>query len=247
MPSKRLGAGVVSDDGDGVRISSGRLSVASPSGSAVNSRRHHHQPVRGEVLGWTPNTGMGGALSTLGDDEQLGARLRALRQAKGLSAREAADRAGVTAAYFSRLENGKVSPTVASLTRIMHALGEPVATLFGGDDTSDSPVVRHADRQLVRSHGVKDYRVTPSWADRLEILETVVAAGKGSGAEPYAHPGDQECVLIMDGKLDVWLGDRRHQLTAGDSITFSCRVPHRWRNPGRASARALWVITPSSY
>jgi hypothetical protein len=50
MPSKRLGAGVVSDDGDGVRISSGRLSVASTSGSAVNSRRHHHQPVRGEAL-----------------------------------------------------------------------------------------------------------------------------------------------------------------------------------------------------
>jgi transcriptional regulator with XRE-family HTH domain len=57
------------------------------------------------------------------DNEAIGARLREIRQAKGLSAREAAERAGVTPAYLSRLETGKLSPTVASVSRVMQALG----------------------------------------------------------------------------------------------------------------------------
>jgi transcriptional regulator with XRE-family HTH domain len=181
------------------------------------------------------------------DNEAIGARLREIRQAKGLSAREAAERAGVTPAYLSRLETGKLSPTVASLSRVMQALGEPVAALFGTGDASDSPVVRRADRQVVRSHGVDDFRVTPSWADRLEILETVISPGRGSGPQPYAHPGDQECVVVLDGSLTMWLAEAEYRLEVGDSITFSCRVPHRWRNPGRSQARLLWVITPSTY
>ena len=47
-----------------------------------------------------------------------------------MSAREVADRAGVSPAYLSRLENGRVSPTVANLARLVAAMGETMATLF---------------------------------------------------------------------------------------------------------------------
>lgn len=192
-------------------------------------------------------THSGGALSELEGEEHIGARLRAIRQTKALSGREVAERAGVTAAYLSRLENGKISPTVASLTRVMQALGESVAALFDDTTNVDTPIVRRADRHLVRSHGVEDYRVTPRWADRLEILETVVAPGNGSGNEPYAHPGDQECVIVLDGTLRIWLAERDYTLELGDSITFACRTPHRWFNPSDTPARAFWVITPATY
>ncbi len=187
------------------------------------------------------------ALATSDDSDEIGARLRSIRQAKGISARDLADRAGVTAAYISRLENGKMSPTVASLSRVMQALGESVGALFGQGSDDDEPVVRSDQRRLVRSHGVDDYRITPTWADRLEVLETVVAAGKGSGPSPYSHPGDQECVLVMEGSLTIWLSDVKHVLAAGDAITFACRVPHRWSNPTRKVTRVLWIITPATY
>ncbi|WP_169736713.1 helix-turn-helix domain-containing protein [Pseudonocardia spinosispora] len=180
------------------------------------------------------------------DTDQVGVRLRALRQAKGLSARDLADRAGVTPAYLSRLETGKVSPTVATLSRVVQALGESVGALFD-DAREDGALVRAADRQVVRNHGVDDYRVTPSWADRLEVLETVVQPGQGSGTAAYTHPGDQECVLVLDGSLTMWLADVEYTLHPGDSLTFACRTPHRWTNQTPTVTRALWIITPATY
>lgn len=185
-------------------------------------------------------------MSSPGDD-QIGGRLKAVRMSKGMSAREVAERAGVTAAYISRLENGRMSPTVASLSRVMQALGESVGALFGDAAGVASPVVRRDQRHLVRSHGVEDYRVTPRWADRLEVLETVVAPGEGSGRGSYTHPGDQECVLALEGALAIWLDEVEYELEAGDSITFACRTPHRWSNLAASPTRALWIITPATY
>jgi transcriptional regulator with XRE-family HTH domain len=65
---------------------------------------------------------------------EVGPRLRQLRERKSLSARQVAELAGVTPAYLSRLENGRVSPTVATLARLVAAMGETMATLF-----SDAP------------------------------------------------------------------------------------------------------------
>lgn len=194
-----------------------------------------------------PDATQGDALSRPDDAEQIGRRLRGIRQAKGISARDLAERAGVTAAYLSRLENGKVSPTVASLTRVMQALGESVGALFGQSAGGEGPVVRAAERQLVRTHGVEDYRITPASADRLEVLETIVAPGRGSGPNPYSHPGDQECVLVLEGSLTLWLADDKYTLRADDAITFACRLPHRWANTTKSTVRALWIITPATY
>lgn len=184
--------------------------------------------------------------SESGEPDRVGSRLREIRHAKGMSARDLAERAGVTAAYISRLETGKISPTVASLSRVMQALGESVGALF---ETShdQGPVVRADQRQLVRSHGVEDYRITPAWADRLEVLETIIQPGRGSGPSPYSHPGDQECVLLLDGSLTIWLDETSHILQTGDALTFACRSPHRWTNPTKTVARALWIITPATY
>lgn len=180
------------------------------------------------------------------DSNQVGERLRHLRQARGVSARELADRAGVTPAYISRLETGKVSPTVTTLTRVMQALGAPVAALFGAPQ-EEGPLVRAQDRRVVRNHGVEDYRVTPGWADRLEVLETVVQPGQGSGDTAYTHPGDEECVLVLAGELTIWLAEVEYVLRVGDAVTFACRSPHRWRNDTDGVTRALWMITPATY
>ena len=164
-----------------------------------------------------------------------------------MSARQVAELAGVSAAYLSRLENGRVSPTVATLSRVVSAMGQTMATLFQEATGERTTVVRAAERHRVRSRGVLDFQVTPGWASRLEILESVVDPGQGSSSRLHTHAGDEECVLVLEGELDLWLGTARHHLMAGDSATFECRSPHRWRNPSSAPSRVLWVFTPASY
>ncbi|GAA0896298.1 cupin domain-containing protein [Pseudonocardia zijingensis] len=176
----------------------------------------------------------------------LGARLRALRARHGLSARQVAEAAAVSPAYLSRLEHGKVSPTVDTLTRVVQAMGESVASLFV-DDSGGGPVVRRSARRTVHHRGVADEILTPPHATRLEVLETVIEPGAGSGPDDYHHPGDEECVVVLDGALVMWLDGERHDLATGDAITFACRTPHRWANPAARPARVLWVITPASY
>ena len=184
--------------------------------------------------------------STGSDAQHVGTRIRQLRQAKGLSGRELADRAGLTPSYISRIENGKVSPTVATLGKTVQAMGETFASLFG-DAQADGPVVRAQDRIPLRSRGVDDYRVSPAWASRLVVVESVVQPGQASGTKPHTHPGDEECVLVVEGHLMVWLDGNEYLLNPGDSATYLCRLPHRWRNPDRESSRLLWIITPAIY
>jgi transcriptional regulator with XRE-family HTH domain len=181
------------------------------------------------------------------DDGEVGARLRQLREQKGMSARQVAELAGVTAPYLSRLENGRVSPTVASLARLVAAMGETMATLFQEPPGPDEVVVRRADRHLMRSQGVLDSQVTPGWAKRLEILESLVEPGRGSSGSLHTHAGDEECVIVLEGQLTLFLGSDRFDLEAGDSATFDSRTPHRWRNPSTGQSRVLWVITPAAY
>jgi transcriptional regulator with XRE-family HTH domain len=170
-----------------------------------------------------------------------------LREQKALSARQVAELAGVSAAYLSRLENGRVSPTVATLSRLVSAMGETMATLFQEPPGEHPTVVRVGERHLMRTRGVLDSQVTPGWAKRLEILESLVEPGQGSSSRLHTHAGEEECVLVLEGELDLWLGTERHHLTTGDSATFDCRTPHRWRNPSAEPSRVLWIFSPASY
>jgi len=174
----------------------------------------------------------------------VGGRVRELRVGRGLSARVVAARAGITPAYLSRLENDKVSPTISTLTRVLQAIGVSAGQLFAAKE-GDDLVVRASERRRVESQGVSDHLLTPDRAQRLRVLETVIAVGADSGAESYTHGGDEECVVVLEGGLRVWVDGRVHVLAAGDAITFACRRPHRWANGDSVPARVLWVVTPA--
>jgi transcriptional regulator with XRE-family HTH domain len=179
-------------------------------------------------------------------DQPVGARIRALREARRMSARELSARAGVSPAYLSRLENGRLSPTVSTLTRVMQALGEPVSRVFGDDDVL-GPVVRVKDRRVIRNRGVDDFLLSPTRSGRLEVIETLIQPGEGSGTPAYSHPGDEECIVVLEGTLRVWVDGDQYDLDPGDAITFPCRSPHRWLNPAKSRTRAMWVLTPAGY
>src|SRR5690242_7024154 len=86
-------------------------------------------------------------VSSTPDEGEVGPRLRQLREQKAMSARQVAELAGVSPAYLSRLENGRVSPTVATLARLVAAMGETMATLFQDTPSSEPMVVRHRSEE----------------------------------------------------------------------------------------------------
>ena len=61
-----------------------------------------------------------------------------------------------------------------------------------------------------------------------------------SGGKAMEHPGE-ELVLLLEGKLEFEVDGETFSLAAGDSLHFRTDRPHRWRNPGRQPARAVWM------
>jgi transcriptional regulator with XRE-family HTH domain len=182
------------------------------------------------------------------DEHELGRRLRSLREDRSLSLRTVAEAAGVSVSFLSQVERGIASPSVASLRRIAEALGESVGSLFEGPAVTGR-LVRVGDRRrLVHpQRRWEDVLLTPPSAKRLQVILSTVEAESGSGAEPYTHDSDEECVIVLRGSLEFWVENERFDLREGDALLFESRRPHRNRNPGPGKAEVLWVITPPSY
>jgi transcriptional regulator with XRE-family HTH domain len=182
------------------------------------------------------------------DEARLGARLRSLREGRGLSMKALADAAGVSESFLSQVERGAANPSVASLRRIAQGLGTSVGSLFE-DGGSSGRLTRAADRPRLTHPQRKweDFLLTPPSSQRLQVILSVIEPDEGSGDEPYSHDSDEECVIVLKGSLEFAVGDERYLLEEGDSLVFGSRTPHWNRNPGPSKAEVLWITTPPSY
>ncbi len=179
----------------------------------------------------------------------LGSRLRRNRRERNLTIRDVARRSGLTESFVSQVERARVNPSVASLQSIAQALGTPLGRLFDESEPPTGRVVRRAQRAKLSYPGLKatDYLLSPDLSGRLEVIWAEAGPGGGSGEDLYQHEGEEECVVVIKGRMEIWVGHERYLLAPGDAITFSSRIPHRWKNTGRGTLEAIWAITPPSY
>lgn len=180
--------------------------------------------------------------------ETLGQTIRRTREKRGQSLKQIGEATGLTQSFLSQVENNRTSPSVASLRKIAEALGTSIGTFFGGGSPNGRLVRKETRAVLMHpKRRWRDSLLTPSLTGKLQVIFTEIEAGGGSGDEPYSHESDEECVVLLKGKLDFWVGDEHYRMKVGDSLTFESRIPHKNRNPGPGRAEVLWVMTPPSY
>jgi transcriptional regulator with XRE-family HTH domain len=179
---------------------------------------------------------------------QLGTRIRALRQARRLTLRDVAERAGVTESFLSQVERDVTSPSIATVHRIARALGLSIAQLFA-DDGDTGRVVRREARRRVSYPGLRsvDEFLTSNMAGRLQVIMSTIEPGGGTGEEPYTHDSDEEVVVVLAGVLDLWVAEEHYVLREGDAITFPSRLPHWNANHGEDPVQVLFCLTPPSF
>ncbi|MEX2011987.1 MAG: cupin domain-containing protein [Chloroflexota bacterium] len=181
-------------------------------------------------------------------DLQLGSRIRALRQGRRMTLRALSARAGVTESFLSQVEREVTSPSIASVQRIAHALDLSIAQLFA-EEPSPGRVVRREARRRVATPGLKavDEFLTTNMAGKLQVIMSTIQPGGGTGEEPYTHDSDEEVVIVLEGVLDLWVGDEHYALREGDAIAFQPRLPHWNVNEGTEPAIVLFCVTPPSF
>jgi transcriptional regulator with XRE-family HTH domain len=180
----------------------------------------------------------------------IGPRVRALRDAMGLSLRDLAQRTGVSAPMLSQVERGETSPTLAVAARIAAGLELTLSQLLRLDEAEGVTVVRRDERRGggARAAGHSYEIVTPPLpGQRAEVSSHVLAAGAstgGPGDPPMHEPGSRETAVVTDGCVRLVVGEAHYDLDTGDSVTFDADLPHHFENPtDTGEARFLSVVS----
>ncbi|WP_312846078.1 XRE family transcriptional regulator [Variovorax sp. MHTC-1] len=162
---------------------------------------------------------------------EVGAQVRALRLAAGVSAGKVAAASGISASMLSRIERGLVSPSVDTLYRIARGLNVPISRFFGDQpgrtDFSHVPAGRGV--QVDRVGAVANYR--------YELIGHILSGNLFvepyfvtllPGAEPYVtfqHPG-HKFLYLLSGEVSYRYGTKVVQLRVGDSLLFDATALH---------------------
>jgi transcriptional regulator with XRE-family HTH domain len=186
--------------------------------------------------------------ATASDPVLIGPRVRALRDAMGLSLRDLAERTGVSAPMLSQVERGETSPTLAVASRIAAGLELSLSQLLRLDEGDGVTVVRSGAR-LSGGNAGRGHRyeilTPPIPGQRAEVSIHVLAAAAataGPGDPPMHEPGARETAVVLDGEVRLVCAGEAYELAEGDAVTFDADLPHHFENPGGGEARMLSVV-----
>lgn len=185
----------------------------------------------------------------------IGARLKAMRSASALSQRQLAERARVPHAQISNVEKNKISPSIATLRKILNGLGVSMADFFEPErQVSPGPFFKAdelldltskvAMNAIGNGTGRMTFRQIGNARDHnLQILHEVYEPDSDTGETLLQH-GSSEGGFVVEGELEVTVGDQVRVLRPGEAYLFDSRVPHRFRNISSDRTVVISACTP---
>jgi transcriptional regulator with XRE-family HTH domain len=179
---------------------------------------------------------------------RLAARVRGLRVARGLTLDGLAARAGVSRSMLSLVERGEASPTAAVLDRIAAGLGVTIASLFGDDARAGaSPLSRRSEQESWRDPETGYVRRNLSPAGHHSPIELVEVRLPPHARVAYdggitRAVGISQQVWLLEGRLELTVGEARHLLDVGDCLAMRLDRPITFRNPAEYTARYLVAL-----
>jgi len=181
----------------------------------------------------------------------IGEKLRGLRLKKKIGLVELGRHTGLSAAMLSKVESGKLFPTLPTLLRISLVFSVGLEYFFTDDRKRKVvAVVRRAER--------KRFPERPSGGDISFYFESLDFAAverklnayyaefqplNAGEVRPHQHPG-AEFLFVLRGKLEMRIAGDDHILQTRDSIYFDSTLPHSYRRVGPRSCAAIVVTVP---
>lgn len=181
-------------------------------------------------------------------EADIGSRIKSLRQSNHLTLRQLADKVGCSDAYLSQIENGRVSPSIASLKRIAEGLKSKITDFFV-ESQDDDPVVLRPDQRVTLSlerwnARIQSLVINPK-NKRMHPFFTTIEPGGGSHGL-YSHVGE-EFGIVLKGELEIDLDGAIHLVKQNESFYYNSSQPHSWTNPGNEETVVVWVISPPTF
>ena len=188
---------------------------------------------------------------------EIGGKLKAVREMRGLSQRDLAGRAGLTNGAISLIEQNKSSPSVASLKRLLDAIPMTMSEFFSEFEETGTPKYFHTRDEFVElspqdvGYGVTAQRVSlrqvgDASRHALQMLHETYPVGADTGPDMLTHDGEESGVVVT-GIIEVTVADQVRVLNPGDGYLFDSKLPHRFRNIGEEPCVIISACTPPSF
>jgi transcriptional regulator with XRE-family HTH domain len=184
-------------------------------------------------------------------DYAIGDKLRALRLKKKMGLVELGRHTGLSAAMLSKVERGKLFPTLPTLLRIALVFSVGLEYFFSDDQKRHVvAIVRRAQRKRFpeRPDGrdISFYFESLDFAAVERKLNAYYAKFQPlqPGKARLHHHTGVEFLSVLRGKLELHIGTEDQILESGDSIYFDSSLPHSYRRVSQKPCSAIVVTVP---
>ncbi len=164
-------------------------------------------------------------------EEALGAQVRSLRKHAELTVADLAHTAAISPGMLSKIENGQISPSLATIQALAQALNVPITQLFAAfDERRDCSYVKAGQGLNIERRGTKvghQYSLLGHALGGPVVMEPYLIT-LSEGAAPYTgfrHSGT-EFIYMLSGEVAYRHGDQSYHLQPGDAILFDSAALH---------------------
>lgn len=180
----------------------------------------------------------------------VGEKIKILREQKGLLLKDVADRTGFSTALISQMENHLVSPSLGTLIKLAKALDVKVGDFFGISHDDPYTIVRKDEQKTVSRFASKEgvkygYSYGSLGFDlknrHMEPFIVTLEPATIKTSKTSTHEGE-EFIYVLEGEMEVILGNHRDVLYPGDSIYYDSTIPHRVQCHQQRNTKILAVL-----
>lgn len=179
----------------------------------------------------------------------VGERVKAVREQRNLSLQDISQRTDLSVSLLEQIENGTVAPPLGTVIKLAKALDLKMGYFISGDEDRPYTIVRQTDRKVVSRYDSKKGKyygygyesLAPHKTDRHMEPFLVTLDPAETEEERSTHDG-QEFIYVLQGVMEVRLGDEIHLLEPGDAIYYDSTVPHLVKCHGQERTRILAVL-----
>lgn len=180
---------------------------------------------------------------------EIGIRVKKVRESHGLSIFDVYLRTDISVELLSQIEAGKIVPPLGAIVKLAKAFDLKIGYFISGEDEKTYTIVRRDDREATprfdsnreKHYGYSYEHLAPHKTDRYMEPFLVSLEPSETKEERSTHDG-QEFIFVVQGEMEVRLGEEIHILQPGDSIYYDSTVPHLVKCHGKETTKILAVL-----
>lgn len=179
----------------------------------------------------------------------IGKKLYLLRQMRGLTQEELADRCELSKGFISQIERNLASPSITTLMDILECLGTNVSSFF--NDRMDEKIVFTPQDDMFVKTDEETLKGSITWlvpnAQKNQMEPIMVELNEGGQTYPMPPSEGEEFGYVLRGAVTLVVGEKKYQVRKGCTFCIHPRENHYLINQGKTPACVLWVSNPPSF